>query len=300
MTAFPVFDVALEGFRLTRERPAVVLAWGAVLAAAQVLTVGLLAASGAGEALAAFTRAGATPGTDPAAAASLLSAAAPALLMSAGVGLLADTLVYAALLRAVLRPTETRGAFLRLGLDELRLLLVVAGLAVLGFLSAVVLVGTLGMLVLPLAAAGGYALSGATPLVLALAVAVLSYPAVRLSLAPAVTLAEGRARPLGGWPLTQGAFWPLMAATLIAAALAAVVFVTAEVLITCLWALGSGVSMEAAARALQPGLADMGAALTPGSVAAVLAGGLASGFALVVAAAPGAAAYRILAARGRT
>ena len=298
MTAFPVVDVALEGFRLTRERPVTVLAWGAVLAAAQALTTALLAASGAGEGLAAFTRLGSAPGTDPAAAAALLSSAAPGLLLSLAVGGLADTLVYAALLRAVLNPGERRAAFLRVGPDELRLLLVLGALTALAAAASMMLVGALGMLILPLAGAAGYAFSGATPLVLALAVAVLSYPAVRLSLAPATTMARARAEPFGGWPLTRGAFWPLMAASLLAAALAAVVFVTAEVLVTCLWALGSGEPLDAAARALQPGVTTVAAALAPGSIAAVLAGGLVSAFALVVAAAPGAAAYRALAGRG--
>ena len=295
MTALPVVDVSLEGLRLTRERPLAVLAWGGVLVAAQALVTGVLAVSGAGEGLVAFTRAGATPGADPASVAALLSAAAPGLMISAAVGVLADTLVYAAMLRAVLQPAERRGAFLRVGPDELRLLAVVTGLMVLGLMGAVVLIGALGMLILPLAGAAGYALSGATPLVMALAVAALSYPAVRLSLAPSATMAEGRAAPFGGWPLTRGAFWPLMAVSLLAAGLAAVVFVTAEVLVTCLWALGSGEGMEAAAQALQPGLATPAAALAPGSVAAVVAGGLVSAFALVVAAAPGAAAYRALA-----
>ncbi len=298
MTPFPVVDVALEGFRLTRERPKTVLAWGAVLAAAQALTVALLAVTGAGEGLAAFSRAGSTPGADPAALAALLTSAAPGLLLTVAVSVLADTLVYAAMLRAVLRPGERRAAFLRVGPDELRLLLVVAGLTVLGVAATFVAVGALGMLILPLAAAGGYAMSGATPLVMALAVAALSYPAVRLSLAPAATMAQARATPFGGWPLTRGAFWPLMAASIFAALLSAVVFVTAEVLVTCLWALGSGTDMEGAARALQPGVASPAAALEPGSIAAVLAGGFASGFALVVAAAPGAAAYRVLSGRG--
>ena len=297
MTAFPVVDVALEGFRLTRERPGVVLAWGALLAGAQAAGAALLTLSGAGAGLAAFSHAASTPGADPAAVAPLLGGAVPGVFLTLGVSVLADTLIYAALLRAVLRPAEKRAAFLRVGVDELRLLVVVAGLLVLGLLSTVVLVGALGMLILPLAAAAGYALSGATPLVMALAVAVLSYPAVRLSLAPSATLAEGRARPFGGWPLTREAFWPLMASTVMAAALAAVVFVVAEVLVTSLWALGAGLSMEAAARALQPGVADAAAALAPGSIAAILAGGVVTGFALVVAAAPGAAAYRVLSGR---
>ena len=297
MTAFPVVDVALEGFRLPRERPGTVLVWGAVLVAGKALTTAVLATSGAGEGMAAFARAGGAPGADPAGVAALLPGAAPGLLLSAGVGVLTATLIYAALLRAVLRPTERRAAFLRVGPDELRLLLVLVGLLALAGLGAVVLVVALAMLILPLAAAAGYALSAGTPLVMALAVAILSYPTVRLSLAPSATMAEARPAPFGGWPLTRGAFWPLMASSLMAAGLAAVVFVTAEVLVTCLWALGSGVGMEAAARALQPGQSDVAAALTPGSVVAVLAEGLVSAFALVVAAAPGAAAYRVLSRR---
>ncbi len=301
MTAFPVVDVALEGFRLTRERPASVLAWGLVLAAAQALTTVLLATSGAGAGVLALAHAGAAPTTDPAAAEALLSGAGPGLMISTGVGLFADTLVYAALLRTVLRPAERRGAGLRLGADELRLLLVTAGLVALGVLAAVVLTGALGVLILPLAGAAGYALTAATPLVLAVAVAVLSYPSVRLSLAPAAVMAERRAALFGGWAATRDVFWPLMGSLVLAAGLASLVFVTAEVLVTCLWALGAGLDMEAAARALQPGVGGVAAALAPGSVAAVAAGGLVSAFAFTAAVAPAAAAYRVLAARtGRT
>ena len=297
MTAFPVVDVALEGVRLTRERPGTVLAWGVVLAAAQALTVALLAATGAGEGLAAFTRLGATPGADPAAAAALLSGAAPGLLLSAGTGLLAQTAVYAALLRAVLRPQDKRLAFLRVGLDELRLLGVLAALTALGGVTLLVLLTALGMLILPLASVGGYALSAAMPLVMALAIAALSYPAVRLSLAPAASIAEGRARLFGVWPMTAGVFWPLMASALLAAVLAAVVAVVGEVLVTALWALGAGQNMETAAASLQPDLRTAAGALTPGSIGGVVTGGVITAFALTAAVAPGAAAYRALSRR---
>lgn len=294
MNPFPVVDVALEGFRLTRERPGTVLVWGAVLAAVQALTVALLAATGAGAGLAAFTRLGGTPGADPAAAAALLGAAAPGFLMYVALGLLSQTVVYAALLRAVLRPAERRAASLRLGLEELRVLGVTAGLAAIGAGLLFALVSGLGLLILPLAASAGYAVSGVVPLVMALAVAALSYPLVRLSLAPAATMAEGRARLFGAWRLTAGVFWPLMGAAVMAGALAVVVGVLAEVLVTSLWALGSGQTMESAAKSLQPDMSSPAAALSPGSIVAVLSGGVVTAFALVVAAAPAPAAYRVL------
>ena len=297
MTAFPLVDVALEGVRLTRERPGTVLAWGVVLAAAQAVTVALLVLSGSGEGLAAFTRLGAVPGADPAAAAALLSGAAPGMLLSVAAGLLAQAAVYAALLRAVLRPADKRFAFLRVGLDELRLLGVLAALTALGVVTLLVLVTALGMLILPLASVGGYALSGAMPLVMALAVAALSYPAVRLSLAPAASVAEGRTRLFGVWPLTRGVFWPLMASVLLAAVLATVIAILGEVLVTALWAMGAGVTMEQAAAALQPDLRSAAGVLTPGAIGGVVTGGVISAFALTAAAAPGAAAYRVLARR---
>ena len=297
MTAFPLVDVALEGVRLTRERPGTVLAWGGVLAAAQAVTIGLLTATGAGEGMAAFTRLGATPGADPTAAAALLPAAAPGLLLTVAVGLLAQTAVYAALLRAVLRPSDKRFAFLRVGLDELRLLGVLAALTVLGVVTLFVLVTALGMLILPLASVAGYAMTGAMPLVMALAIAALSYPAVRLSVAPAASLAEGRTRLFGVWPLTTGVFWPLMASALLAAVVATVVAVLGEVLVTALWALGAGETMERAAVLLQPDLRSAAGVLTPGAIGGVVTGGVISAFALTAAAAPGAAAYRALARR---
>lgn len=297
MTAFPVVDVALEGVRLTRERPLTVLAWGGVLAVAQGATAALLVATGAGEGMAALARLGTGPGVDPVAAAALLPAAIPGLLLSIATGLMAQTAVYAALLRAVLKPADKRFAFLRVGLDELRLLGVLAALTVLGVGLLFALVTGLLMLVLPLASMGGYAVAAAAPLVMALAVAALSYPAMRLSLAPAASVAEGRARLFGVWPLTTGVFWPLLASVVLSGVLAFVVAVLGEVLVTALWALGTGATMEVAAAALQPDFRTVNGLLTPGAFGGLVTGGVITAFALTAAAAPGAAAYRILARR---
>ena len=294
MTRLPVFDVALEGFRLTRERPVAVLTWGVLIAVAQAATLALLVASGAGEGLAAFQRGGAT--ADPATAMALLSAAFPGLLLTGGVGLLLNAVVYAAVLRAVLRRTPDRFAFLRLGPDELRLLGVLIALLLVAAAAVAVLVPMLTLLVTPLTGAG--AMSVAAPLVLALAFAAMSYPLVRLSPAPAMTVAEGRFALLRAWPLTAGVFWPLLAANVLAISLGAVVSVLVQVLAGALWALASGGSMASAATALQADAASLQGALAPGSLAALALSGVTTGFVAAIVAAPGPAAYRALTGRG--
>lgn len=293
MTQLPVVDTALEGFRITRERPLAVLAWGGVLLVGQALTTALLVNSGAGEALEAVRAAGppALGAADPERAA-LLARALPGALGAGGFGLLADAVALTALLRAVLQPQQSRFGFLRVGLDELRQLGVVLSILVLSFLGATVAL-TFGLLL-----AGPLTASGNGPLAAALAstAAVVAglYPAVRLSLAPALSQAEGRFALVPAWTLTRGLFWPLMGAYAIAAALAAVVFVMAGVVLTAGWALVTGGGVASAAEVLQPDLHSAAGALSPPSVAALVFNAVLAAFLLTLVAAPGAAALKAL------
>lgn len=293
MTALPIVDTALEGFRITRERPLAVLAWGGVLLVGQALTTAILVNSGAGEALEAFRAAGppALGEVDPERMALLLRAV-PGYLGASGFGLLADAVVLTALLRAVLRPEGDRYAFLRIGLDELRQLGVAVALILASLLAAVLAMAAAAVVSAPLAMRGDAALAAA----LALTAAVIGgvYPAVRLSLAPALSQAEGRFALADAWPLTKGLFWRLFAIFALALLLAAVVSVLAGVLLAALWALAAGGGIAGAAQALQPDLRTVEGALSAPSLVAVAFNAVLAAFLLTLAAAPGPAALRAL------
>ncbi len=296
MTDFPVVDTALEGFRLTRERPVAVLSWGLVLLAAQAGVTAVLVATGAGAAMEDLRRLApvlgtvATPEQQEA-----VARAGPGILLSGAVAVLPNVVVYAALLRAVLQPERRRGGFLRFGLEELRLLGVSLAYGVLIVLLFMSLLLGLLLMVTSVALATGAGPSFAAALALALASAAVLYPAVRLSLAPAMTQAQGRFALFGAWEVTAGRFWPLMGAFTLAALLAAVVSVMATLLLTASWALVTGGGLAAAAEVLQPDLRTAAGALSPASVTALVFNAVLSAFVLTVAAGPIPAAYRALA-----
>ncbi len=293
MTALPIVDTALEGFRITRERPLAVLAWGGVILIGQALTTALLVNSGAGEALEAFRAAGPpTLGAADPERAALLARAAPGVLGASGFGLLANVVVLTALLRAVLQPDRARFGFLRVGLEELRQLGVTLSILLLSMLGFVMVFSAAALLAAPLAAGGNSQFAAA----LALTGGVVAglYPAVRLSLAPALSQAEGKFALVPAWALTRGLFWPLLGAYVIAAALTAVVAVMAGVVLTAGWALVAGGGVAGAAAVLQPDLRTVAGALSPPSIAALAFNAVLAAFLLTLVAAPTAAALKVL------
>jgi hypothetical protein len=236
MSGFSLTDAALEGLRITRERPTAVLWWWAVWAIA-FLTYALLLSSpslhGMSALLAKLQTADAAWLTNPGDLAAnqsvmtMTAQAAPALFAFAGLMLVAQIVVSTAVLRAVLRPAERRFGYVRVSMDEIRQ----AGLAamMLAVLLAYLFV-VLMALQLVLALVG----AGATSMIAALAAPVvtlwaLAFPVVRLSLAPAMTLADGRVSFLRGWALTKGRFASLLGAYAIAVVITfALVFAVRE------------------------------------------------------------------------
>lgn len=134
------------------------------------------------------------------------------------VGILMAIVLVAAGNRAILRPGESAFGYLRLGMDELRLLGLAVILIVVGCIGAVI-----AMLLLTLLAVGfSMAFSGAPAL--AIGLVVLLYVAmiagaiflwVRLSLVVPLTLLRRKIVIDGSWELTKGRFWLLFAAYLV-------------------------------------------------------------------------------------
>jgi hypothetical protein len=224
-------DAALEGFRITREQPVAVAIWAAAFFLWGALQQAVLIGSGLGPLMARLQASfgNLTPEAQQEISPVLLQHL-PFFLGFTALGLVFSMVMTTAVLRAVLRPAESRFGFIRLSLDELRqagllALIVGAGMAYL-FLIAIVtaVVGSIA------ASVGGAAALGLNLVLFAATLCALIYPVVRLSLAPAMTFADGRISLMRSWALTRGRFWPLFGAYLMAFALALVVFLLSFVI----------------------------------------------------------------------
>lgn len=203
---------AFEGFRLTRTQPMAVLAWGGVwLLGLMAMGIAMIPA------MMPFAEEIVAAGGDPDA----LSAGAQAAILSAvwymaPIGLVIQALLAPALYRAVLKPEARRFAYLRVGMDELRALVIFAATAAISF--------ALGF--------GGDALEtlvtrtvGAwLAIIIGTAVSMASiYLAVRFSLLAPRSVHEGRFVIKPALDTTKRLFWPLLGMCVIAGAMAVLV-----------------------------------------------------------------------------
>lgn len=197
-------DIIGGGFRLIRERIGAVAVWTglylvmnvAVVLALRPIMAGTLAAQAAGVA------------PDPALMMAHMSQMFGLYLLLM-IGLL---VLYTAALRAAVRPAESRFAYLRLGMDEVRMVLVALVLSVgffLLYLALVLVVGVVGGVVAVAARGAAFPVFVVLGLVV-LAVLILFY--VRFSLAFALTMQRGKIVIGESWTLTKGRFWTLFAA----------------------------------------------------------------------------------------
>lgn len=195
MTPFSASDAALEGFHLLRRRWRVVLGWAGFNLLALIMVAVVSAVMS--------VIAGAVGG----------GAQAPALLFAGLVGgfltLFTQAILSAGVYRLELRPQEPAFLHLRLGRDELRLVVVwlitITGAWVLGWAGAL-LGGVLG--------GGGLWLE-------LLGAAVAVFLAVRFLLAAPIAFAERKIDFVRAWRLSRGRFWALLGMTTLSVCLIA-------------------------------------------------------------------------------
>jgi hypothetical protein len=279
LTFFPATDVALEGFRLTRENPRAVAVWAGIRAAYALLVLAVLNRF-AGDEMTAFLAAmrHVQSLTELSAKAAPL---APIFLALSPLDLALQAILSAACFRTVLGPKAPERFQLALGQDELRLfalnIVTVVALLLAASIASMVggVVGGVGAAVGPLGALL-QAVYGATVVCGGI------YVALRLSLAPALTFATGRFAILESWKATQGRDAPLAGAYVMAAGLAGLVYVLSVVI---------GQSTEAFDPTAASSWTSWGALVSAAWMAAV-------GQAIsVIVTAPGAVASRLLATR---
>lgn len=297
MATFSPTDAALEGFRITRERPRVLLVWAVANLLISVV-MGLMLIGLFGPTLAEMEAISQQGSEDPAEALAMLQKLAPLYTLMIPAGLLVIAVTSAAVYRVVLRPSDSRFGYLRLGRDELRLALLMLVYLVLavGFTFVVTLVA--GLL-----AAGAGALGGAAGTLLGVLIGLATlgfivFVAVRLSLAGPMTFAERRLRVFESWSVTRGNFWRLLGAYVLAIVLALIVALLALVIYVALAAVTVGGDLSQVGRVFAPDTTSIGAYFTPAMLIYLVFGAFLGAVQNAVIYAPPAVAYRELAGAG--
>lgn len=213
-------DAALEGLRIMRRKPLAVLAWAA-FSLVMLPILGLIAKIVLGDE-GRTALAGRVGSADPRELLDLVTHLGGAMVLLIALALVLGAVLQAAIIRSVIEPNNDRLAYLRLGREEVQLLIVslitwAAALGVTVIPSGAVV---LGAALLSGAAAGWFATLGA------LAVIGLSlWVAVRLSLLGPHAFSHHHIDVRAAWIQTHGQFFRLLAMFAMTIALTALVSV---------------------------------------------------------------------------
>ena len=220
--AFSATDAAFEGFRVVRRHPMALIFWALFYAVMLVAALAMVGGSVIGLMNAAETLE-ASGATSPEAFMPALASYMAIFAVVLPVSLIASAMIYAAVSRAVLRPTESAFGYLRLGMDEVRVLVVSIVLFIVFTVLMVVVFGIIGAVIGMTAAVDMPALWLLVVLLVCAAIALFVWLAVRLSLAIPITMAERRIAIFDSFAVTKGRFWPLLGMALLAGVMSIVV-----------------------------------------------------------------------------
>jgi hypothetical protein len=195
----------IEGaFRLIRERPMAVAIWGLLY---------MLSAVGMTFVMRPVIAMQAAAMTNPQLAVANMPAMFGRLFLMEFAILVLFVVLMTAAQRAVLRPGEQGFAYLRIGMDELRMLALALILIVLFYVGFIVVAVVLALVVGGVAAAaGGFAAVPIGIVAVLLLLGALVWLEVRLSLAFPLTLLRRKIVIGESWRITRGRFWTLFAA----------------------------------------------------------------------------------------
>jgi hypothetical protein len=300
---FKVTEAAFEGFRLVRREPRTIAIWAVFSLVASVALMAAMIASGFGRFMGGAAKG--APMTSEALTGFLAGEA-----IAIGGAILIASIMGAAVYRAILRPAEAPLTRLRLGGDELRLVL-------LSLIMAVVFTGLLIAMVIPVVlvgtaigvagAMGGHggaepnagAMAGIVLVVLLgylLVIAGLVFFAVRLSLAGVMTFAERRLRVFESWRLTKGRFWRLLGCYGLAVVLMLPIYMVMMTLYFAItFAFSGGDVGRAMSQIAQPEMTSLAAYFSPARIVYFVLAGAMGGVLNAVMYAPAAAIYREIA-----
>ena len=296
-------EAAFEGFRLTREKPLIVVWWTVVYLSVN-LVVMALATSILGSSMTDILAMSANPMSADAQA---LETVGPKLLMFEAAALplllLMSAVLAGAAYRAVLHPGETsRFGYLKLGADELRLALLylVLTFIIIGAMMVISLV--VGVLLGLIVGVSGGGAAGAVAGGLAMAAALtamlgaLAYFGVRLSLAGPATFSEKKLTLRPAWLMTRGHFWRLLGAYFLSWILAIVVTLLGKAVFTGVGAAVGG-GMGAYTAAGLPDFSSMASVFGPDHLLFLASTAVLGALQAAVTLTPAAVAYRALGGR---
>lgn len=237
--SFSATEAAFEGFRVVRRHPAAALFWGVAYLAMFLAMFGL----GAGH-WAAFMASAESLQSGSGSPQAQLEAIGEAYAAMFGgiawiipVGLILSAVLSAAVARSVLRPDQTRWGYLRLGMDEVRVLIVTLIVSLgLGLASGIAMT-----VVTALAASGQPILTLAGLLAGLAAIGGVIWLAVRLSLAVPITVDTGKIAVMESFKATKGRFWPLLGMAILAFVMSMVVSILGGIISAAVNLAGGGI-----------------------------------------------------------
>ena len=229
MNKFSASEAALEGFRLTRERPGTILGWGVVFAVC-IFLIGQVMLLSLDPKLVELSRQKPVDQQDVEQISALLAQSWPAFLLVLVLVVGLYSTLMGGIYRLVLRPEEKGFLHLRLGRDELRL----TGVNLLLFAIGMV------CLTAELAAAATSEQQGMAMIAAVVLPIVTAWIGVRLSLATPMTFDLHRFAIRDSWRASRGNFWPLLGMIVLAAIFYVMVWLLINIIGAALVGLAGG------------------------------------------------------------
>ena len=289
MSKFSASDAAFSGFRLVRENLKTVGIWAGAMTVLSIVS-NVLAIVFFGpqlEAFISYTSENNTP--DLGEMARLMSDLAPLALWSLPYSLLLNGIIFATLNRVVLRHEDSRFAYLRIGAAELRQ-------AAVWLLMCLVMIGVLFLG----SALGGFlsALGGPTGAFLGLlcglgSLGAIIWLSVRLSFASSVTFDEGKVTLFRSMPKTEGLFWPLLGAYLLAVVMGIIVILLIWTIVSAIGLIASG-DFAATGKMMRADTSSLQAYFTPAGIVQAMFSGLIQVLTTLIVFGPAPSIYREL------
>jgi len=225
--AFSASDAAFEGFRVVRRHPFALVFWALLY----VVVFGVAFALVGGNmvtliaAMARLETMGGTPTLED--LQPVIQTYLTMLVVLVPLFLVASAVLTSAISRAVLRPGTSAFGYMRLGADEIRVLVVTIAV---GFVM-VALMALFGLLIgVAYGATSGTSAGGLIVAVLCVAaLGAYIWLMVRLSLAVPITIAERRIAVFDSFRMTKGHFWSLLGMALLAGVMSVVVSILGSI-----------------------------------------------------------------------